>query len=114
MSTRTFTADYKRGIRKKKRLNRVPRRVTPIPCRVLPVCKRGSVVGKARGITGALTLPYSEVPLRGENAMSKPSEKSPDLERFLEEISGRTTAIKNNVCLDPPIGCGGPAHEFRD
>ena len=46
--------------------------------------------------------------------MSKPSEKSPEVERFLEETVGRTTAIKNNRCIDPPIGCGGPAHEFRD
>ena len=46
--------------------------------------------------------------------MAKPSEKSPEIERLLEENFGRTTAIKNNLCIDPPVGCGGPAHEFRD
>jgi len=46
--------------------------------------------------------------------MADPSKKSPEMERFLEETVGRTTAIKNNLCIDPPIGCGGPAHEFRD
>lgn len=46
--------------------------------------------------------------------MSEPSKKSPEIEQMLEEAFGRTTAIKNNTCIDPPIGCGGPAHEFRD
>jgi len=46
--------------------------------------------------------------------MATPSEKAPELERLMEEVFGRTTAIKNNVCLDPPIGCGGAATEFRD
>ena len=46
--------------------------------------------------------------------MANPSKKSPEIEQFLEEGFGRTTAIKNNTCIDPPIGCGGAATEFRD
>ena len=44
----------------------------------------------------------------------KPTEKSPQIEKFLEEISGRTTAITGNVCISKPIGCGGPAIKFRN
>lgn len=46
--------------------------------------------------------------------MAEPTRKSPEIERFLEENFGRTTAIHNNTCIEPPIGCGGPATEFRD
>ena len=49
----------------------------------------------------------------GGNEM-KPSEKSPELESFLEYALGQTTAIKNNRCIAPPIGCGFPIGEFSD
>jgi hypothetical protein len=46
--------------------------------------------------------------------MTKPSDKSPEIENFLEANFGRSTAINQNKCLKPPIGCGGPATEFRN
>lgn len=46
--------------------------------------------------------------------MAEPSRKSPELENFLEDISGRTTAIRADKCVKVPIGCGGPATKFRD
>ena len=52
--------------------------------------------------------------LHGDIIMATPAEKSPELEKLLEEISGRTTAIKADVCIPVPLGCGGPAKEFRD
>jgi hypothetical protein len=46
--------------------------------------------------------------------MAEPSKKSPEIEAFLEATSGRTTAIKSDRCVRKPIGCEGPATEFRD
>jgi hypothetical protein len=44
----------------------------------------------------------------------EPTKKSPHITRFLEAISGRTTAIEGNKCVNPPIGCGQPITGFRD
>ena len=43
-------------------------------------------------------------------------EKSEEIERFLKDITGqdRREVIKSNMCIPPPIGCGGKATEFRD
>ena len=46
--------------------------------------------------------------------MSKATEKSPEMEEFLEKNFGRSTAINNDVCIPEPIGCGGEAIEFAD
>jgi len=46
--------------------------------------------------------------------MAIPSEKNADIEQFLQTLSGRTTAITSNLCINPPFGCGKPATEFRD
>lgn len=46
--------------------------------------------------------------------MAEPSEKHPMLEDFLEKTHGRTSAIKADICIKPPVGCGGPAAKFRD
>ena len=46
--------------------------------------------------------------------MAEPSKKSPGIEKFLNDISGRTSAINQDRCINPPIGCSGPATEFRD
>ena len=46
--------------------------------------------------------------------MAEPSQKSPQITEFLERFAGRSSAIEGNVCVNPPIGCGGPATEFRD
>lgn len=46
--------------------------------------------------------------------MAEPTKKSPGIAEVLEAFAGRTTAIQNNVCVRRPIGCGGPAHDFRD
>lgn len=40
--------------------------------------------------------------------------KSPEMEKFLEEMFGRTTAMNNRVCLPKPIGCGKPITGFKD
>jgi len=44
----------------------------------------------------------------------EPTKKHPAVERFLEDFAGRTTAILNNKCVDPPIGCGQPITPFRN
>ena len=44
----------------------------------------------------------------------EPSKKSQPLTDMLEALTGRTTAITSNACINPPYGCGKPAIEFRD
>ena len=44
----------------------------------------------------------------------KPSEKSPEMEQFLEDAFGRTTAIENNCCVPEPMGCGQPINPTTD
>lgn len=39
-----------------------------------------------------------------------PSEKSPEIESFLEKSFGRTTSIEGNKC----VFCGGDATHFKD
>jgi len=46
--------------------------------------------------------------------MAEPSDKAPELTNFLEGVFGRSTAIKLDRCVSPPLGCGGPAVKFRD
>ena len=46
--------------------------------------------------------------------MAKPSDKSKPITNFLESIFGRTSAITADRCIPAPIGCGGPATEFRN
>lgn len=46
--------------------------------------------------------------------MAKPSDKSPAMTAFLEGLSGRSSAIEQDKCVAPPIGCGGEATEFND
>lgn len=48
--------------------------------------------------------------------MAQASKKSFAVEAALSEMTGehRPTTIAGNVCMSAPIGCGGPAHEFRD
>lgn len=46
--------------------------------------------------------------------MAEPTPKSSGIEEFLEEMGGRTTAIRGDVCVRKPIGCGGEAKSFRD
>lgn len=43
-----------------------------------------------------------------------PSYKEPEIERLLEALYSRTTAIKNDRCLDSPIGCGKKATVFKN
>ena len=45
--------------------------------------------------------------------MAIPSHKSPEIERLLEDLTGRRAAIEVDRCIDPPNGCGGPATEFN-
>lgn len=40
--------------------------------------------------------------------------KSPGIAAFLENLAGRTTALNNQTCVRPPIGCGKPVGEFSD
>ena len=44
----------------------------------------------------------------------KPSEKSEGIRNFLNMLSGREGAIREDLCVRPPIGCGKPITEFRD
>jgi hypothetical protein len=46
--------------------------------------------------------------------MAEPTKKAPGIEAFLEDISGRSSAIKVDKCINPPLGCGGPAVSFRN
>lgn len=46
--------------------------------------------------------------------MTEPSKKSPGMETFLEKIAGRSTSIKSDRCVPPPMGCGKPIEGFRD
>lgn len=48
--------------------------------------------------------------------VARPSEKSEKVEKVLENILGadRRSMIADNVCMPKPIGCGGPAIEFKD
>ena len=46
--------------------------------------------------------------------MAEPTRKAPAIEGLLEQMAGRTTAIEGDRCVRPPIGCGGPATDFRD
>ncbi len=46
--------------------------------------------------------------------MAEPTHKTEGIERFLEDNFGRTTAITTDTCVPAPVGCGGPAIEFRD
>lgn len=48
--------------------------------------------------------------------MAESTKKSEGIERLLTDLTGadRRETIHNNVCLPPPIGCGGSADHFRD
>ncbi len=44
----------------------------------------------------------------------EPSKKAWPIEEFLEEFGGRSTAIKNNRCVDKPIGCGRDVYPDKE
>lgn len=48
--------------------------------------------------------------------MSEPTNKDERVESFLTNTFGfdRRERIRSNICVPAPIGCGGPAVEFRD
>lgn len=46
--------------------------------------------------------------------MATPSNKSPGMAKFLEDLAGRTSSIEANLCVRAPWGCGGEARTFRD
>lgn len=48
--------------------------------------------------------------------MAKPSDKSPEMEDVFIRLFGydRRKSIGQDKCVPSPIGCGGPATEFRD
>jgi len=48
--------------------------------------------------------------------MADPSYKSEEIEAALEKTFGidRRAAIKADRCVAEPVGCGGPAADFRD
>ena len=46
--------------------------------------------------------------------MATPSQKSDELTSFLNRLTNRSSAIEGDRCIDPPIGCGGPATEFKN
>jgi hypothetical protein len=44
--------------------------------------------------------------------MAEPSYKNPVIAKFLDDLAGRSTAIRADRCVSAPIGCGGPATQF--
>ena len=44
----------------------------------------------------------------------EPTPKHPDIEKFLENIGGRSFAIKANMCIGRPLGCGKPVNGFTN
>lgn len=44
----------------------------------------------------------------------EPTPKAPALEQLLESMTGRSTAIRNQLCIAKPYGCGEPIGPFRD
>lgn len=46
--------------------------------------------------------------------MAEPTEKAEPIAEFLDQISNRTEAITQDVCVPSPFGCGRRAAEFRD
>jgi hypothetical protein len=44
----------------------------------------------------------------------EPTQKAPAIENFLNSLSGdnRQQAIRENRCINPPIGCGKPISGF--
>ena len=48
--------------------------------------------------------------------MAKATEKHPDIDAFVNHLSGgdRVRDIAANRCVPAPVGCGGPATEFRN
>lgn len=46
--------------------------------------------------------------------MAEPTPKSPAIAQFLDLMANRTDSIVNDRCVPAPIGCGGPATDFRD
>jgi len=59
-------------------------------------------------------LRYENVLEEPEPMMYKPTEKSPEITEMLEDVAGRTTAIKSSTCTKPPFGCGKPVTKFRE
>ena len=46
--------------------------------------------------------------------MAQPTKKAREVENLLEGLANRKEAITGDKCVAPPMGCGGPATEFRD
>lgn len=46
--------------------------------------------------------------------MTEPSRKSPEMTKFLDQLSDRSYSIRADLCVEPPYGCGRKATEFRD
>lgn len=44
----------------------------------------------------------------------EPTEKAEEIEDFLEDLTGRTTAITSAMCVKEPAGCGKPVIGFRN
>lgn len=53
---------------------------------------------------------------KGYTDMAIPQAKDPEIDEWLTDISGdsRIKAIEEDRCINPPIGCGKPAKEFRN
>ena len=46
--------------------------------------------------------------------MAEPSNKSPEMTKFLDRLIDRSYSIAANQCVEPPYGCGRSATRFRD
>lgn len=46
--------------------------------------------------------------------MAIPTSKNPAIADLLNKMGNRSEAIYTDKCVEPPMGCGGPATEFKD
>ena len=48
--------------------------------------------------------------------MANPSKKSEEMESVLQTVFGidRRETIRRDVCVPPPLGCGGRAKDFKN
>ena len=48
------------------------------------------------------------------NPFGEPTHKAQPIVDFLEVMAGRSTAIREGRCVDPPVGCGRKVEVFED
>ena len=54
------------------------------------------------------------IPRRRRQSRRPTGKKAQELENLLEAVSGRTTAITSDRCVDSPLGCSESVGKFKD